>query len=213
MRTSMNAMASTRVRLRTDPRTHEPVKGVAQEDEVPPLGRVLDFLRLLWGLDQGLQRQSKQMLRTVGVTGPQRLVIRIVGCFPGISAGRLARIIHLHPSTLSGVLDRLESRKFLERATDPWDGRRSMFRLTEKGRATDAQTEGTVEATVEAVLAGVPEEKLEAVSDVLGGLAAALGAERGKLTAERLRKPRRPTLPRRARASTLRGRKADSQPG
>jgi len=165
---------------------------------------VLEFLRLLWGLDQGLQRQSKEMLRAVGVTGPQRLVIRIVGRFPGISAGRLARIIHLHPSTLSGVLNRLESRKFLERATDPWDGRRSMFRLTEKGRTADAQTAGTVEATVEAVLAGVPEEKLQAVTDVLGALAAALVAACRRSAAQPVRKLGRPAQPRAAGGSPRR---------
>ena len=197
-------MAKRRVRLEPDQRTREAAREGQPEDEVPPLGGVLEFLRLLWGLDQGLQRQSKEMLRAVGVTGPQRLVIRIVGRFPGISAGRLARIIHLHPSTLSGVLNRLESRKFLERATDPWDGRRSMFRLTEKGRTADAQTAGTVEATVEAVLAGVPEEKLQAVTDVLGALAAALVAACRRSAAQPVRKLGRPAQPRAAGGSPRR---------
>ena len=65
-------------------------------------------MRLLWAVDHGLQRRSKRMAATLGVTGPQRLVIRIVGRFPGISAGRLASILHLHPSTLTGILRRLE---------------------------------------------------------------------------------------------------------
>src|SRR5580704_311880 len=75
-----------------------------------PLGGVLDFLKLLWALDHGLQTASRDMERRLGVTGPQRMVIRIVGRFPGISAGELASVLHVHPSTLTGVLRRLETR-------------------------------------------------------------------------------------------------------
>ena len=75
---------------------------------MPPLGEQLEFMRLLWAIDHGLQTRSKRMAAALGVTGPQRLVIRIVGRFPGVSAGQLARILHLDPSTLTGILRRLE---------------------------------------------------------------------------------------------------------
>jgi DNA-binding MarR family transcriptional regulator len=44
------------------------------------------------------------MIGEVGVTGPQRLVLRVVGLFPGMSAGELATVLRVHPSTLTGVL-------------------------------------------------------------------------------------------------------------
>ena len=53
--------------------------------------------------------RQKRMEQRSGVTGPQRLVLRVVGLFPGISAGALARLLHVHPSTLTGVLHRLRS--------------------------------------------------------------------------------------------------------
>ena len=74
------------------------------------LGRVLDFMRLIWALVHALQSASKRMATKVGMTGPQRLVIRIVGQRPGLSAGELAEILHVHPSTLTGVLQRLGQR-------------------------------------------------------------------------------------------------------
>ena len=43
----------------------------------------------------------------LGITGPQRLVLRVVGQFPGLSAGDLAHIVRLHPSTITGILQRL----------------------------------------------------------------------------------------------------------
>ena len=50
-----------------------------------------------------------------GVTGPQRLVIRIVGRFPGIPAGQLAATLRIHPSTVSDVVQRLERRGLIQR--------------------------------------------------------------------------------------------------
>ena len=51
----------------------------ARAPDAPSLGPTLDFLRLLWELDHALQRRSKRMARALGLTGPQRLVLRIVG--------------------------------------------------------------------------------------------------------------------------------------
>src|SRR5262245_4656506 len=90
------------------------------------LGDVIEFMRLLWAVDHGLEASSKQMDSLFGGTGPQRLVIRIVGRHPGISAGRIAEILHVHPSTLTGVLGRLVERAILTRRTDPEDARRAL---------------------------------------------------------------------------------------
>jgi len=54
-----------------------------------------------WAIDHGLQLTSRRMSVALGVTGLQRLVIRLVGKFPGISAGQVATILHLDPSTVT----------------------------------------------------------------------------------------------------------------
>src|SRR5437899_7072059 len=113
-----------------------------EDDKGPPLGAVLDFMRLLWAVDHSLQSASKRMESTFGVTGPQRLVVRIVGRFPGIAAGRVAEILHVHPSTLTGILKRLEARGVLQRRADPRDGRRALFSLTPRGRKLDTVRTG-----------------------------------------------------------------------
>lgn len=141
------------------------------------LGRVLGFLQLLWAVDHGLTRISKRMQRTHGVTGPQRLVVRLVGQRPGISAGELAELLHLHPSTLTGVLRRLTERGAIARTQDPADTRRALFRLTAKGLACDALRSGTVETRVRSALASVPGEDLAAATRVLSRLARALSDE------------------------------------
>jgi len=139
------------------------------EDKDLPLGAVLDFMRLLWALDHALQSASKRMEVTYGLTGPQRLVVRIVGRFPGIVAGRVATILHVHPSTLTGVLKRLEARGMIQRRPDPRDARRALLMLTAKGRKLDTIRSGTVEQAVRRVLTKDP-AKVGAVQEVLAAL-------------------------------------------
>ncbi|HYV67988.1 MAG TPA: MarR family transcriptional regulator [Myxococcales bacterium] len=137
------------------------------------LGPVLEFMKLLWAVDHGLQSVSKRMESRFGITGPQRLVVRIVGRFPGISAGALAEILHVHPSTLTGVLRRLETRGMLVRRSDPKDARRALFGLTPRGRKMDTLRTGTVEQAVRRVLARMPDDAV-AAERILSTLAAEL---------------------------------------
>jgi MarR family transcriptional regulator, organic hydroperoxide resistance regulator len=146
------------------------------EQPLPPLGDTLHFMRLIWTVDHALQSRSKLMDRAIGVTGPQRLVIRIVGRFPGISAGRLAEILQIDPSTLTGILRRLEKKKLIGRRTDDRDGRRSLVGLTDKGIKLNVDMAETIESAVRKTLAATANKKLKAAEEVLVNLARALQA-------------------------------------
>jgi MarR family transcriptional regulator, organic hydroperoxide resistance regulator len=135
------------------------------------VGSALDFLRLLWAVDHGLQRRSKRMEVELGVTGMQRMCIRLIGRFPEISAGRLAELLHVHPSTLTGVLKRLTERGFIGRERDTDDARRSRLVLLEQGQRVDATQAGTVEAAVRRALGRIPPETLDAARTVLSAVA------------------------------------------
>jgi DNA-binding MarR family transcriptional regulator len=124
----------------------------ARVSDIYLLDPVLDFLRLLWSIEHALQRISKRMASRIGVTGPQRLVLRIVQRYPGISAGELAHIVRLHPSTITGILQRLVARGLLDRTRDPHDSRRAHLRLTRRAVPFTRQSEGTVEQAVTRVL-------------------------------------------------------------
>lgn len=135
------------------------------------LGVVLEFMRTLWALDHELQRRSRRMAVHQGVTGPQRLTLRIIGRNPGISAGGLAAILHLHPSTLTEILRRLQRRGFVRRTSDPNDRRRALFDLTVPGRRCDAARSGTVESAVRAALARLSGREIASARAVLARLA------------------------------------------
>ena len=134
------------------------------------MGPVLEFMRVVWALDHALQKTSKRMEATLGITAPQRLVIRILGRFPGMQAGQLAVILHLHPSTLTGILRRMQRRGLITRRVDPRDRRRTVFGLTAKGRGFDVDLDGTVEAAVRAAFADLTKKRIKDTAEVLGKL-------------------------------------------
>ena len=126
-----------------------------REDRSTGLPDVLQFMQLLWAVAHGLERTSKRMTAELGVTGPQRLVLRVVGVFPGLSAGDLATTLHVHPSTLTGVLQRLVTQKLLTRRDDPRDRRRALLSLTSHGARANTIRRRTVEQAIAKALAGV----------------------------------------------------------
>lgn len=138
----------------------------------PP--EALGLLQGLWALDHALQALSKRMLRDHGVSGPQRLLVRAIGQHPGCSPGRAARILHLHPGTVTRLAERLESGGFLERLADPLDARKVRLVLTEKGRRINGLRAGTVETAVQKVIDHSPSERVRAARRVLEEITAHL---------------------------------------
>lgn len=139
-----------------------------------PLGPALDFLERTWRVNHAMQRVSNRMARDLGLTGPQRLVVRCIGKYPGIPASQLATILHLDRGTISSALNRLEKRGLIERRADPGDGRRVTLGLTREGRAIDLPTAHTIEDSVEQLLAKVSDSDRQATMRVLAMLAEAL---------------------------------------
>ena len=140
-------------------------------DSSYPLDPVLDFLRLLWSIEHALQKMSKRMESELGITGPQRLVLRVVGQFPGLSAGELAHIVRLHPSTITGILQRLVRRGLLAREPDPGDSRRARLRLKPRAGAYTKTSSGTIEQAVTLALRRAGSSNVRAARKVLAEVA------------------------------------------
>lgn len=125
------------------------------------MGRTLQFMQLLLEIAHGLQSLSKRMESVVGVTAAQRLAIRLVGRAPGSTAGDVATAMRIHPSTLTGILRRLEESGAITRAADASDGRRAHLTLTAKGRAINEDQRPTVEAAVRRALMRASPDEVE----------------------------------------------------
>lgn len=121
-----------------------------------PLGAALDFLQCLWRLDRALERLSHSMEKRFGVTAQQRLMLRCIGKYPGMTLGRLASLLHVDPGTASAAVKRLEDKQLVERRRDPRDKRRLQLGLTSHGRQLDTPSVYTVEHAVEQWLQTAP---------------------------------------------------------
>jgi DNA-binding MarR family transcriptional regulator len=161
----------------------------ASADSAGPfeLDPILDFMRLLWSVEHGLQSTSKRMEATLGITGPQRLVLRIVTERPGLSAGEVARIVHLHPSTITGILQRLVRKGLLRRERDRRDSRRVRLypRPAAKGFVPASAT--TVESAVTRALADIPKDRVRHARGVLAAIAKSLTDDGGSAAAQKVR--------------------------
>jgi MarR family transcriptional regulator, organic hydroperoxide resistance regulator len=180
-------VASSSVKVLASLSQARPNKSIATVAADRPLGPVLDFMRLMWAINHGLDRASRGMQSKFGVTGPQRLVLRIVASFPGLSAGDLARTLHVHPSTLTGILQRLESRGLLRRLTDPVDARRVQLEITARGKRLTIPSIGTVESAIKRLMstwtAGeltVTRRALMAIAEELDGSPTGMRTRRSK---------------------------------
>jgi MarR family transcriptional regulator, organic hydroperoxide resistance regulator len=152
----------------------QPKGQVGAGPETKPLGETLGFMQLLWAVTHGLESASKRMHAALGVTGPQRLVLRIVGHHGRISAGALAEVLHVHPSSLTGVLRRLEQAELIRRESDPFDRRRALLELTRRGIRLNEERRGTIEANVAEALSKVSKDDVAGARAVLKAIAASL---------------------------------------
>lgn len=117
---------------------------------------MLAVLQDLWALAHALQARSKWMHRTRGITGPRRLVVRIVDQHPDCTHGEVARQLHLAPGTVTQLVDGLEAMGMLQRVIDPGDRRRVLLRLTYRGKKVAALRTGTIEEAVRAAVDAAP---------------------------------------------------------
>lgn len=139
-----------------------------------PQGETLQFMQRLWALTHSLEVRSKRMAKTLGVTGPQRLVVRLIGQSPGISARDIAHTLGMHPSTLTGILARLEKHGLIRREVDDTDRRKTQFDLTQSGKRIDREKKGTVEAAVRRAIGRASASVIDGTTEMLGLLVAEL---------------------------------------
>lgn len=148
---------------------------MAQDDAHESADAPLALLRAVWDLDHRLQSQSKRMRARIGVTGPQRLVLRTLLSAPDTHPSAIARILYFDRSTVTVILRSLERAKLVQRARHATDKRVISLTLTAKGRRIAEQRTGTIESLFRRAVAKLPARDVQAAERVLEAIAAELG--------------------------------------
>jgi DNA-binding MarR family transcriptional regulator len=84
--------------------------------------------------------QSRRLVQSHGLTGPQALVLKEAGRGRPLTAGELASNVSLSQGTLTDIVKRLEGRGLLVRERSSDDKRRIIITLTDQGRAIIARS-------------------------------------------------------------------------
>jgi DNA-binding MarR family transcriptional regulator len=85
----------------------------------------------------------------------------------GVRMSDLARAAGLEPSTMTGLLDRMERDGYVVRKADPDDRRALNIHLTEAGREARDTVQRLVQETIALLFDGIDDPEIDATNDVL----------------------------------------------
>lgn len=89
----------------------------------------------------------------------------------------LGRCVRLEPSSMTGLIDRMERDGLVCRQPDPGDRRANRIHLTEKGRSVMAPARIVTQQTLDRVFKGIPAGELEQTMILLKKVLTNLGDE------------------------------------
>ena len=95
---------------------------------------ILEIMQSLRRISKTIQDYSHEVSNKYGITGPQLWALKIIYQNGSLSLGELSQKMYLHPSTISGVIDRLEKKGYVLRSRNQKDRRIVKVVLTPKGR-------------------------------------------------------------------------------
>jgi len=111
----------------------------------------------------------------VGIPGNEGHVLSFLVPYGPCKVGDLVRVFGYRPSTMSGVLDRLEDAGLLRRKTDPSDRRSFLVEATRRGARLGDEARRIVHDFEEEILDRVSDDDLDGFHAVLEALAQVAG--------------------------------------
>jgi DNA-binding MarR family transcriptional regulator len=116
--------------------------------------RVLQSLRRII---RAIDLHSRRLVAQHNVTGPQLVCLLSVKEQAPLTPSAIARHVHLSPSTVIGILDRLEGKGLVRRERDRQDRRRVLVSLTEVGEAVVVSAPSPLQGTLARAMERLPE--------------------------------------------------------
>jgi len=127
-------------------------------------------LRILQALRQiirAVDLHSRYLLVEHKITGPQLITLMTVEEQGPVTASAIAKYIHLSPSTVIGILDRLEAKGLIRRERDLKDRRLVWVSLTEKGKVLTENAPSPLQDSLAEAVNKLPDTELEMIVESL----------------------------------------------
>jgi MarR family transcriptional regulator, organic hydroperoxide resistance regulator len=119
-----------------------------------------EVVQMLRRLFKAIHEYSKAIHKKSGLSGPQVWALTILEKSPDISARELASLMFVHPSTVTGIIGRLEGKGAITRVVDSRDKRGVRLSMTRAGRRILKSTPPPVQVGLARALTRLPPRRL-----------------------------------------------------
>ncbi len=106
---------------------------------------ISEIMQSLRRVIKAIHDYSSDVSDNFGITAPQLWALKTISQHGNPSQGELSEKMYLHPSTITGVVNRLEKKGYVERDRNQKDRRVVKVRLTAKGKTLAKKTPNPIQ--------------------------------------------------------------------
>jgi DNA-binding MarR family transcriptional regulator len=143
---------------------------------------IAEIMHSLRRIFKAIQDYSQEVNKKFGITGPQLWALKTISTNGSLPPGELSKRMYLHPSTITGVVDRLEKKGYVLRDRGQKDRRVVKLKLTPRGRGLIRQAPNPVQGKMIYGLGKLKREELNLIYDSVKKLVEIMEAQNVKAT-------------------------------
>ena len=143
---------------------------------------VSEIMQSLRRIFKALHDYSREVSDNFGITAPQLWALKTISQNGSLSQGELSENMYLHPSTITGLVDRLDKKGYAERDRNQKDRRVVNVRLTPKGKALVKKAPNPIQGKMIYGLRNLKKKELNSIYDSIQKLVIIMEAENVKVT-------------------------------
>lgn len=150
--------------------------------QVTPDIAISEIMQSLRRIFKAIQDYSHKVSEEFGITGPQLWALKTISQNESLSLSDLGKRMYLHPSTITGVIDRLEKKRYVTRIRDQVDRRVIYVQLTAEGKRLAKRAPNPAQGKMIYGLKNLKRRELNLIYDSVQKLVKIMEAQNVKVT-------------------------------
>jgi len=143
---------------------------------------ISEIMQSLRRIFKAIHNYSFEISEKFGITGPQLWALKTISKNESLPLGELSKKMYLRPSTITGLIDRLEKRGYVVRDRDRRDRRVVKILLTPKGKGLVKRGPNPIQGKMIYGLRNLQREELRSIYDSIRKLVEIMEAQNVKVT-------------------------------